>query len=78
VDTKLFVNNMQVQIPTKISTGIYNTDDSQVPQGQVIKLSVAGLPEAQSADSEQANVPPLFGAHIREGIAVVKDWMKKS
>jgi hypothetical protein len=75
MDVKL-VTNMPVPTPTHIATGLFTAGNFDPPQGQVMKLTTK-LDNAPPEEPEQKTPPPLFGAHIREGIAVVKDWMKK-
>jgi len=70
------VRNMPVPPPANI-IGSYTTEINRPPDGEVMKLAVTKFGDAQPDESEQNSPPPLFGAHIREGIAVVKDWMKK-
>jgi hypothetical protein len=75
------VTNAQLPITNNLTIGSFTTGNFQPPQGQVMKLVLPNLPEDQTQDQpqeqNQKTPPPLFGAHIREGIAVVKDWMKK-
>jgi hypothetical protein len=71
------VTNMPIEAPTQITTGSLTTDTVQPPQGQVMKLTLTGLANVEAQKQERKSPPPLFGEHIREGIAVVKDWMKK-
>jgi hypothetical protein len=70
------VKNMPLSVPKDLIVGS-TTSGAQPPQGQVIKLNVTKIADAQ-LEQERQTPPPLFGAHIKEGIAVVKDWMKKS
>jgi hypothetical protein len=74
-----FVNNTPLKTETPV-VGWLTTESAQPPQGQVMKLIVRNLPDVgaqvQEAEEQKA-APSLFGEHIREGIAVVKDWMKK-
>ncbi len=76
MDAKLVVNNVPLVMPTHFTIGSFTTGNFEVPQGQVMRLTVGKLAEVQPEEPEQ-KAPPVFGAHIREGIAVVKDWMKK-
>lgn len=71
-----FVSNMPIQPPTHVMVGSITTGAVQPPQGQVMKLTLPKLTEDQPKD-EKPTASPLFGTNIREGIAVVKDWMKK-
>jgi len=74
-----FANNAPLKTETPV-VGWLTTESARPPQGQVMKLIVSKLPDvgAQMQEAEeQKTPPPLFGAHIKEGIAVVKDWMKK-
>ncbi len=76
MDTKL-VSNLPVPMPINFTLGSITTGTFEPPVGEVMKLEVTNLPQAQPKQLEPGTPPPLFGAHIREGIAVVKDWMKK-
>jgi hypothetical protein len=71
------VTNMPIESPTEITMGSLTTNSIQPPQGQVMKLTLPNLSQAEPKEEEKKAPPPLFGEHIREGIAVVKDWMKK-
>ena len=70
------INNMPLSIPTQSVIGFSTTGNFELPHGQVMKLELSNLNVVQSAEAEQKS-PPIFGAHIREGVAVVKDWLKK-
>lgn len=72
------VTNMPIEPPTQITMGSLTTNGVQPPQGQVMKLDMPNLSEDEPREKEKNTPPPLFGTHIKEGIAVVKDWMKKS
>jgi hypothetical protein len=39
-----------------------------------MKLDIPNLPEAGAATADDA---AMFGTHIREAIAIVKDWTKR-
>jgi len=69
--------NMPVTLPTHVSTGLFTTGNLEAPQGQVMKLELPKLTQDRPEEQEQ-RASPVLGVHIREGIAVVKDWMKKS
>ena len=71
------MQNMPVTVPTHVTVGSFTTGKAAAPQGLVLKLELPKLVENQPEEVEQKVPLPLFGAHIREGIAVVKDWMKK-
>jgi hypothetical protein len=71
------INNMPLSIPTQSPIGHSTTGNFEVPQGLVMKLELSNLHQDQPSESEQFSPPPIFGAHIREGVAVVKDWLKK-
>jgi hypothetical protein len=70
------MQNMPVTVPTHVTVGSFTTGKAAAPQGLVLKLELPKLVENQPEEVER-EAPPLFGVHIREGIAVVKDWMKK-
>ncbi len=74
--TQNFVSNMPLQAPTHVMVGSITTGAVQPPQGQVMTLTLPKLTEDQPKQ-EKSTASPLFGTNIREGIAVVKDWMKK-
>jgi hypothetical protein len=64
-------------LPTlNVMVGSFTTENHQPPQGEVMKLTLCKLAENQP-EPEKAAAPPPFGTHIREGVAVVKDWLKK-
>lgn len=78
--TKFLVSNMPVP-KTDVVIGSITTEEKTEPQqGQVMKLTVAKLaePKQQEATLKTNTTTPLFGTHVREGIAIVKDWMKKT
>jgi len=75
--TQNFVSNMPLQAATHVMVGFITTGAVQPPQGQVMKLTLPKLTEDQPKQEESTTSSPLFGTNIREGIAVVKDWMKK-
>ncbi len=50
-------------------TGSLTTGEAQ-PQGEVMKLSLTNL-----SGTGNVNQPdPIFGKHLREAVAIVKDW----
>lgn len=53
-------------------TGSFTTGVDQ-PQGEVMKLSLTNL--SGTAPINQAE-EPIFGKHLREAVAIVKDWAK--
>ena len=71
-----FIGNMPLPTETHVMVGSFTTENLQPPQGEVMKLTLSRLAENQPQEG-QATAPPLFGTHIREGVAVVKDWIKK-
>lgn len=50
-------------------TGSFTTGNEQ-PEGEVMKLALPNL----SGTTTTKDAEPAFGTHIREAIAVVKDW----
>jgi hypothetical protein len=51
-------------------TGSFTTGNEQ-PEGEVMKLSMPNLTGTACAQE------PIFGKHIREAIAIVKDWRQR-
>ena len=50
-------------------TGSFTTGNVQ-PEGEVMKLA---LPNLSGTTAKQAT-EPIFGKHLREAVAIVKDW----
>ena len=50
----------------------------QPPQGQVMKLRLPNVQPEEAYEKQPAPESQVFGTHIREAIAIVKDWKKKS
>jgi len=50
--------------------GSFTTGNEQ-PQGEVMKLSIPSLSGAVPGPE------PIFGQHLREAIAIVKDWHQR-
>ena len=71
------IDNTPLTTETQILVGSLTTENIQPPQGEVMKLTLSKLPTNQP-EAETPSAPPLFGTHIREGVAVVKDWLKKT
>jgi hypothetical protein len=63
-----------LSIPTNFTIGSFTTGNYQAPRGEVMKLDIPNLPEAGAATADDA---AMFGTHIREAIAIVKDWTKR-
>jgi hypothetical protein len=53
-------------------TGSFTTSDEQ-PQGEVMKLS---LPNLSGTAQTHQDAEPIFGKHLREAVAIVKDWQR--
>jgi hypothetical protein len=51
----------------------------QLPQvqGEVMKLHINIQPQEVEDPSERPAAPQLLGTHIREAVAIVKDWKKR-
>jgi hypothetical protein len=49
-------------------TGSFTTGSNK-PEGEVMKLALTNLPAATTQETE-----PIFGKHLREAVAIVKDW----
>jgi hypothetical protein len=75
--TKFLVSNMDVPTADVIIGSVTTEEKREPQQGQVMKLTVGKLVEPQPQEAALNTTTPLFGTHIREGIAIVKDWMKK-
>jgi len=69
------IDNMPLSTETYVMVGSFTTETLQPPQGEVMRLTLSKIADNQPEEAPAA--PPLFGAHIREGVAVVKDWIKK-
>jgi hypothetical protein len=54
-------------------TGSFTTGND-LPEGEVMKLA---LPNLSGMQTEQQASEPAFGKHIREAIAIVKDWKQR-
>ena len=50
-------------------TGSFTTGTAQ-PEGEVMKLSLTNLSGTQTVQQSE----PVFGKHLREAAAIVKDW----
>jgi hypothetical protein len=72
MDTKIVVDNLPLVIPTHFTIGSLTTGNFQPPQGEVMKLSIPTLSGTQPEQPSE----PIFGKHIREAVAVVKDWSR--
>jgi hypothetical protein len=55
-------------------TGSFTTGNEQ-PQGEVMKLA---LPNLSGTASSHQDAEPIFGKHIREAVAIVKDWHRNA
>jgi hypothetical protein len=49
------------------------TSGSDQPDGEVMKLALTNLTGTTAANKESE---PVFGKHIREAVAIVKDWQR--
>jgi hypothetical protein len=65
---------MTLSMPTTFTIGSLTTGNFQVPQGEVMKLMMPNLDAAPAKEPEDEG--SAFGTHIREAIAIVKDWKK--
>jgi hypothetical protein len=72
MDAKLVVNNVPLVIPTHFTIGSFTTGNFQPPQGEVMKLSIPTLSGTQT----ETPTEPAFGTHLREAVAIVKDWQR--
>lgn len=63
--------NMPLKTPTHFTVSSLTTGQLGVPQGEIMKLSLSGLEAAEREGSE-----PVLGKHVREAIAIVKDWRR--
>jgi hypothetical protein len=54
-------------------TGSFTTGNDQ-PQGEVMKLA---LPNLSGTAATHQDVEPIFGKHLREAVAIVKDWKQR-
>ena len=67
--------NKPLSIMNHFTIGSFTTGNFQPPQGEVFKLTLTNLDAGTEHRDEGKE--PLFGAHIREAIAIVKDWKKR-
>lgn len=51
-------------------TGSFTTGFEQ-PKGEVMKLAI---PNISGKAAVQQNAEPIIGKHLREAVAIVKDW----
>jgi len=51
-------------------TGSFTTGIDQ-PEGEVMKLA---LPNLSGTATTHQDAEPIFGKHLREAVAIVKDW----
>lgn len=54
-------------------TGSFTTGTAQ-PVGEVMKLTLSNLSGTQTETKAE---DPIFGKHIREATAIVKDWKQR-
>jgi len=73
MDAKLVVNDVPLVMPTHFTIGSFTTGNFQPPQGEVMKLSIPNLSGTQT---EPPPAEPIFGKHLREAVAIVKDWRR--
>jgi hypothetical protein len=55
-------------------TGSFTTGNDQ-PEGEVMKLSLPNL-SGTSSTTALHDAEPIFGKHLREAVAIVKDWQR--
>jgi hypothetical protein len=53
-------------------TGSFTSGTAQ-PEGEVMKLSLPNLSGTQTEKQSE----PIFGKHLREAVAIVKDWHQR-
>lgn len=68
------VSNMPLPTTEHFTVGSFTTANLQAPQGEVMKLTMLNL--EQATEQPEAEQNPAFGTHIREAVAIVKDWAK--
>jgi hypothetical protein len=73
MDAKI-VTNTPLPMTNNFTIGSFTTGNFDPPQGEVMKLTIPNLAGTQT---EQQAGEPAFGKHIREAIAIVKDWKQK-
>jgi hypothetical protein len=64
------VTNLPLSISNHYTTGS-SSGNFAAPQGEVMKLDI---PNVQEGAPERTVSSAIFGSHIREAIAIVKDW----
>jgi hypothetical protein len=65
------VTNLPLSMSSNYTTGS-TSGNFTAPQGQVMKLDIPNVPE--TAQQNTSDRTAVFGSHIREAIAIVKDW----